>query len=107
MERQMLENLGYRVTARTDSQEALDVFAKHPHDFDLVITDMTMPYMSGDQLAQKMLDIEPNIPVILCTGFNEVITEEKALAMGIQKFVMKPVVKNDLATTIRSVLDQN
>ena len=107
MERQMLENLGYRVTARTDSQEALKVFAKNPHDFDLVITDMTMPYMTGDQLAQKMLDIEPNIPVILCTGFNEIITEEKALAMGIQKFVMKPIVKHDLATTIRSVLDQN
>ena len=107
MERQMLENLGYRVTARTDSQEALKVFAKRPHNFDLVITDMTMPHMTGDQLAQKMLDIEPNIPVILCTGFNELITEEKALAMGIQKFVMKPIVKNDLATTIRSVLDQN
>ncbi len=107
MERQMLENLGYHVTARTDSQEALKVFAEHPQDFDLVITDMTMPYMTGDQLAQKMLDIEPNIPVILCTGFNEIITEEKALAMGIQKFVMKPVVKNDLATTIRSVLDRN
>jgi signal transduction histidine kinase/ActR/RegA family two-component response regulator len=107
MERQMLENLGYRVTARTDSQEALKVFAEHPHNFDLVITDMTMPYLTGDQLAQKMLDIEPNIPVILCTGFNEIITEEKALAMGIQKFVMKPIVKNDLATTIRTVLDQN
>ena len=107
MERQMLENLGYQVTARTDSQEALKVFSEHPQDFDLVITDMTMPYMTGDQLAQKMLDIAPNIPVILCTGFNEIITEEKALAMGIQKFVMKPVVKNDLATTIRSVLDRN
>jgi signal transduction histidine kinase len=55
MERQMLENLGYRVTARTDSQEALKVFAEHPHNFDLVITDMTMPYLTGDQLAQKML----------------------------------------------------
>jgi signal transduction histidine kinase/ActR/RegA family two-component response regulator len=107
MERQMLETLGYRVTARTDSQEALKVFAEQPHNFDLVITDMTMPHMTGDQLAQKMLDIEPQIPVILCTGFNEIITEEKALAMGIQKFVMKPVVKNDLATTIRTVLDQN
>jgi signal transduction histidine kinase/CheY-like chemotaxis protein len=83
MERQMLENLGYRVTARTDSQEALKVFAEHPHNFDLVITDMTMPYLTGDQLAQKMLDIEPNIPVILCTGFNEIITEEKALASKI------------------------
>jgi CheY-like chemotaxis protein len=98
---------GYRVTARTDSQEALKVFAEQPHNFDLVITDMTMPHMTGDQLAQKMLDIEPNIPVILCTGFNEVITEDKALAMGIQKFVMKPIVKNDLATTIRTLLDQN
>ena len=107
MERQILENLGYRVTARTDSQEALKVFAQHPQNFDLVITDMTMPYMTGDQLAQKMLDIEPDIPVILCTGFNELITEEKALAMGIQKFVMKPIVKHDLATTIRSVLDRN
>ena len=107
MEQQMLENLGYRVTARTDSAEALKVFAEHPQNFDLVITDMTMPHMTGDQLAQKMLDIEPNIPVILCTCFNQAITEEKALAMGIQKFVMKPVVKKELATTIRTVLDQN
>lgn len=107
MEQQMLENLGYHVTARTNSHEALEMFAEQPNNFDLVITDMTMPHMTGDQLAQKMLDIEPNIPVILCTGFNEIITEEKALAMGIQKFVMKPVVKNDLATAIRTVLDQN
>ncbi len=107
MERQMLENLGYTVTARTDSVEALKEFSKQPHNYDLVITDMTMPHMSGDQLAKKLLDIKPDIPVILCTGFNEDITEEKALSMGIQKFVMKPVIKNDLATTIRSVLDRN
>jgi CheY-like chemotaxis protein len=61
--------------------------------------------MTGDQLAQRMMEIKPQIPVILCTGFNEAITEEKALAMGIDKFVMKPVVKDELATTIRSVLD--
>jgi len=107
MEQQMLENLGYQVTARTDSIEALDEFAKQPQNFDLVITDMTMPHMTGDELAQKLLDIKPDIPVILCTGFNEDITEEKALSMGIQKFVMKPVIKNDLATSIRTVLDQN
>ena len=107
MEQQMLENLGYQVTARTDSVEALDEFAKQPQNYDLVITDMTMPHMTGDELAQKLLDIKPDIPVILCTGFNEDITEEKALSMGIQKFVMKPVIKNDLATTIRTVLDQN
>ena len=107
MEQQMLENLGYEVTARTDSSEALKEFSQKPQNFDLVITDMTMPHMTGDKLAQKLLDIKPDIPVILCTGFNEDITEEKALAMGIQKFVMKPVIKNDLATTIRTVLDQN
>ncbi len=107
MEQQMLENLGYEVTARTDSIEALREFSLQPQNFDLVITDMTMPQMTGDQLAQKLLDIKPDIPVILCTGFNEDITEEKALSMGIQKFVMKPVIKNDLATTIRTVLDQN
>ena len=107
MEQQMLENLGYQVTARTDSIEALSEFSKQPQNFDLVITDMTMPHMTGDELAQKLLDIKPDIPVILCTGFNEDITEEKAMSMGIQKFVMKPVIKNDLATTIRTVLDQN
>ncbi len=107
MEQKMLENLGYQVTARTDSIEALKEFSKQPQNFDLVITDMTMPHMTGDELAQKLLDIKPDIPVILCTGFNEDITEEKALSMGIQKFVMKPVIKNDLATSIRTVLDQN
>jgi signal transduction histidine kinase/ActR/RegA family two-component response regulator len=107
MEQQMLENLGYEVTARTDSTEALKEFSEKPQNFDLVITDMTMPHMTGDALAQKLLNIKPDIPVILCTGFNEDITEEKALAMGIQKFVMKPVIKNDLASTIRTVLDQN
>ena len=107
MEQQMLENLGYQVTARTDSMEALREFSQEPQNFDLVITDMTMPQMTGDELAQKLLDIKPDIPVILCTGFNEDITEEKALSMGIQKFVMKPVIKSDLAATIRSVLDQH
>ncbi|MGD8991193.1 MAG: response regulator [Desulfobacterales bacterium] len=104
MERQMLENLGYKVTARTNSVEALKEFSEQPNQYDLVITDMTMPHMNGDELAQKLLNVKPDIPVILCTGFNEDITEEKALEMGIQKFIMKPVLKNDLATTIRSLL---
>jgi len=105
IERQILERLGYTVTSTTDSQEALEEFAAQPDHFDLVITDMTMPKMTGDQLAQRMMDIKPQIPVILCTGFNETISEEKALAMGIDKFVMKPVVKEELASTIRKVLD--
>ena len=105
IEQQILERLGYRVTSKTDSQEALEEFAAVPDRYDLVITDMTMPKMTGDQLARKLMDIKPDIPVILCTGFNETITEEKALAMGIDKFVMKPIVKDELAHTIRSVLD--
>jgi len=105
IEKQILERLGYQVTAKTDSQEALEEFSTRSEKFDLVITDMTMPKMSGDQLALKLMDIKPDIPVILCTGFNETINEEKALAMGIDRFVMKPIVKDDLANTIRSVLD--
>ena len=105
IERQILERLGYTVTSKTDSQEALEEFAAQPDHFDLVITDMTMPKMTGDQLAQQMMDIKPQIPVILCTGYNEAISEEKALAMGIDKFVMKPVIKDELASTIRNVLD--
>jgi signal transduction histidine kinase/ActR/RegA family two-component response regulator len=105
IEQQILERLGYNVTPKTDSEEALEEFAAQPDRFDLVITDMTMPKMTGDQLARKMMDIKPQIPVILCTGFNEAISEEKALAMGIDKFVMKPIVKDELANTIRTVLD--
>ena len=105
LERRILERLGYKVTSKMDSEEALKEFSARPYGFDLVITDMTMPKMTGDRLAQKLMDINPQIPVILCTGFNEAITEEKALAMGIDKFVMKPVVKNELAYTVRSVLD--
>ncbi len=105
IEQQILERLGYKVTSKTDSQEALEEFAALPENFDLVITDMTMPKMTGDQLARKLMDIKPGIPVILCTGFNETINEEKALAMGIDKFIMKPIVKDELANTIRTVLD--
>ncbi|MBT8368314.1 MAG: response regulator, partial [Deltaproteobacteria bacterium] len=105
IEQQILERLGYKVTPKTDSEEALAEFTSQPDLYDLVITDMTMPKITGDLLAQKLMDIKPDIPVILCTGFNETITEEKALAMGIDKFVMKPIIKDDLADAIRSVLD--
>jgi nitrogen-specific signal transduction histidine kinase/CheY-like chemotaxis protein len=105
LERRILERLGYKVTSKTDSLEALEEFSARPDGFDLVITDMTMPKINGDRLARKLMDINPQIPVILCTGFNEAITEEKALSMGIGKFVMKPIVKDELAYTVRSVLD--
>ena len=81
IERRILERLGYKVTSKTDSEEALAEFSARPEQFDLVITDMTMPKITGDRLARRLMDINPQIPVIMCTGFNEAITEEKAMAM--------------------------
>jgi signal transduction histidine kinase/ActR/RegA family two-component response regulator len=105
MEKKLLEKLGYRVTARTSSVEALETFARQPDQFDLVITDMTMPNMTGDQLARSIWDIRPGVPVILCTGYNEMMSEDKALAMGICKFILKPIEKDELALAIRSALN--
>ena len=102
----MLEGLGYHVTARTSSIEALEAFMANPGKFDLVITDMTMPNMTGVQLSQKLLEIRQDIAIIICTGFSEKIDGEKAKAVGIRGYVMKPVVKSELAKKIRRVLDQ-
>jgi len=102
----MLESLGYKVTARTSSIEALEAFRHRPEDFDLVITDMTMPNMTGTDLAKKVMAIRPGIPIILCTGFSERIDEHSAKAMGISSFVMKPIVMKEMALTIREVLDK-
>jgi signal transduction histidine kinase len=104
MQKQILTRLGYRVTATLSSLEALDIFRERPGDFDLVITDQTMPNLTGAQLAAKILEIAPSTPVVLCTGFSEVITEKKAKHIGIRQFVMKPVVTRELAATIREVL---
>ncbi len=102
----MLQHLGYEVTVRTGSHEALGVFKAQPDNFDLLMTDMTMPNMTGKDLAQEILQIRPGFPVILCTGFSEIITEEKAKQIGIKAFVMKPLAVGEVATTIRQVLDQ-
>ena len=101
----MLERLGYTVSARTSSVEALEVFEERPHDYDLVITDQTMPNMTGENLAKGLMQIRKDIPIILCTGYSELINEEKAKAAGIREFVMKPLVMRDLAETVRKVLD--
>ena len=105
MEKQMLEQLGYHVTDRISSVDVLEVFRADPDKFDLVITDMTMPNMTGEQLADELIKIRFDIPVILCTGFSEKMSEEKAKAMGIKGFLMKPVLMKDLSSTIRKVLD--
>ena len=106
MVQEMLERLGYEVVIRTSSVEALETFRKGLDEFDLVITDMTMPYMTGENLAVELMQTRSDIPIVLCTGFSEMIDEEKAKAIGIRAFVMKPLVMNELAKTIRKVLDE-
>ena len=102
--KQMLERLGYEVVAEKDSVRALKQFQRDPGKFDLVITDQTMPNMTGIELAKRMMSIKKDIPIILCTGFSEVISSESAKAMGIREFVMKPIIKNEMAETIRRVI---
>jgi CheY-like chemotaxis protein len=104
MSQQILERLGYHVTARTSSIEALEAFRAAPDKFDLVITDMTMPNMTGVHLAKNLIEIRSDIPVIICTGFSEKISADKATAMGIRGYVMKPVVRRELAKKIREVM---
>ncbi len=101
----ILSTLGYNVTIRTSSIEALALFKNKPHEFDLIITDLTMPNMTGDQLAIKMMEVKPDIPVILCSGFSRPETEQRSLAMGIKAFVYKPLVKGELAKIVREVID--
>jgi PAS domain S-box-containing protein len=100
----MLTRLGYRVKTRTSSIEALAAFEHNPDAYDLVMTDMTMPNMTGEGLAKEILRIRPNMPIIICTGFSHQMDQEKALAMGIRAFVMKPFVLKEVAETIRNVL---
>jgi len=102
----MLEQLGYKVTTSTEGIAALGLFREAPEQFDLVVTDMTMPHLSGADLAVETLRIRPDIPVILCTGFSEIISAEKAKKMGIRAFVTKPLSLRMFAETVRQVLDQ-
>jgi len=105
MEQRMLERLGYQMTLRTGSIEALEAFKANPEKFDLVITDLTMPNMTGIQLAREIKNIKADIPIIICTGFSEQLTDEKCRAVGINEHIMKPVIVKELAATIRNVLD--
>ena len=100
----LLEGLGYHVLAYTKSLEAIEAFRQNPNAVDLIMTDQTMPDCTGEMLAQEMLAIRPDIPIILCTGFSYVMTEEKALSMGIRAFLLKPFSIEDLAQTIQRVL---
>ncbi|MDM8535526.1 response regulator [Desulfobacterales bacterium HSG17] len=105
MTKQMLNRLGYQVTSHISSLDALESFRAAPDQFDMIITDMAMPNMAGDILAVELTGIRPDIPILLCTGFSEAMSEEKAASLGIKGFLMKPVMKNEFARKIREVLD--
>lgn len=101
----IIQRLGYQVTTSTSSMDALELFRSKPDAFDLVITDMTMPDMSGETLAGELITIRPDIPVILCTGYNKRLSTRTAEEIGIKAFAQKPIATADLARTIREVLD--
>jgi len=106
MGKAMLEELGYEVTIQTSSLEALKIFQYHPDRFDVVITDQTMPGMTGTELAQQMLQIRQDIPIILCTGYSSLINQEMAKVYGIKEFAMKPLAMKDIAILLRKVIEE-
>ena len=106
MGQSMFTRLGYEVVACTSSVEALDAFRAEPAQFDLVITDQTMPRMTGEELAWELRHLRPDIPIVLCTGYSHLMNAEKARDLGIDAFCMKPLVARDLAVTVQRVLQQ-
>lgn len=105
MGKRLLESLGYRVTSCTGALAALERFSADPQGFDLLITDMTMPQMTGDRLAAALMATRPGLPVIVCTGFSELISPERARATGIRALVMKPFLKGEMAKAVRAALE--
>lgn len=105
--RNILESLGYNVTIATNGVDALTMFGADHQAFDLVFTDQTMPAMTGIQLSEKILEIRPDIPIVLCTGFSTKVSVESARAIGIRAFIMKPLTQRDVAQTVRNALDGN
>ena len=103
---EMLKSQGYRITTADGSLKALETFRKAPRDFDLVITDMTMPKLTGERLSQEIKKIRTDIPIILCTGYSDKLADKSALDFGVQDFMVKPIKQADLVRTVRNVLDK-
>ena len=103
----ILERQGYKVTTFSDGLSALQAFTENSNFFDIVITDMSMPLMAGDELSAQILKLRKDIPIILCTGFSETMSEEKAMSLGIKGFLIKPIVMEDLSLKVREVLGRN
>ena len=106
MSKEILSDLGYQVTAFSESLNAFESFKSGMDIFDIVITDQTMPGLTGLELSKKILQLKPDIPIILCTGYSNLIDERKVLDAGIRKFIMKPYDMDELAIAIRSTLDE-
>ena len=102
----MLERLGYSVTATNDSTEALRLFNESPSRFDVIVTDQSMPHLTGLRLAEHVLKVRPEMPVIICTGHSDSVTPETIMAAGVREFLMKPLSKQELAQAVRKVLDE-
>ncbi|RJP78189.1 MAG: PAS domain S-box protein [Desulfobacteraceae bacterium] len=102
---EMLKRLGYQVTVTNKVEEAVDIFAANPKQFDLVISDMTMPNMTGIQLAEKLKTIKPEIPLIICSGYNEETSGKNLRGKPVDAFLQKPVAMGDLAKAVRKILD--
>lgn len=106
IEHQMLERLGYKVTSQNDPEVALSVFSDSSDAFDMLITDLTMPEMTGDKLSEQILAIRPDLPIIMCTGYSELLDETQVKQIGIKAMLMKPIILSELAQTVRKVLDE-
>jgi CheY-like chemotaxis protein len=106
MVKRMFERLGYKVETATTPQDALERFSSNPDHFDLVITDMTMPQMTGVKLSEKLMAIREDIPIIICTGHSALVDEERAKDLGLAAYVMKPIDMLETAQTIRKVLEK-
>jgi signal transduction histidine kinase/ActR/RegA family two-component response regulator len=107
MAREALTLFDYRIETQSDPEDALAMFTLNPGYFDVVITDMTMPKMTGAKLAEKLITIRPDIPIILCTGYSALIDEEKARQLGIAAYMMKPVSMSEIAKTIRKLMERS
>ena len=107
VECEILEHLGYQVDFKTDPMEALDHFQRNLYRFDLVITDMNMPIMTGDRLALEMVKIQKNIPIVMCTGSDINFSKEEAVQMGIKAVIMKPVLGNELKEILHRIIEES
>lgn len=100
-----MERLGYQVTGLTSSPQALELFRQDPQAFDLVVTDQTMPRLTGVEMAREMMSLRPELPIILCTGYSDLVSPESVRKMGLKGYLLKPLVKRDLAQAVRRALE--